>query len=169
MRKQQTPAELGFTHYDVKRLSKAMKSCGDKRTYLRLQSVLLTAQGVAPTTIAALTGSCLKSIYNHVHCYLSTHQADSLTDTYRSGRPPTASCITNKTIQLALQQNPLKAGYHTTVWTVSLLAHYLNEQYSCAISERTLRRRMKAMGLRFKRPRYVYAEKDPNKAQKKGR
>jgi len=159
---------MGFTHWDVKRLSKAMKSCKDKRTYLRLRSVLWIAQGIAPTTIVALTGSCLKSIYNHVHCYLSTHQTDALTDTCRSGRPLTAGCITNKRIQVALQQNPLQSGYHTNVWTVSLLAHYLNEKYNCVISERTLRRRMKAMGLRFKRPRYVYAEKDPNKTQKKG-
>ena len=145
-----------------------MKSCKDKRTYLRLQSILWTAQGVAATTIAVLTGSCLKSIYNHTHCYLSTHQVALLTDTFRSGRPLTASCITINRIELALQRDPLKLGYHTNVWTVSLLAHYLNEKYSCSISERTLRRRMKAMGLRFKRPRYVYAEKDPNKAQKKG-
>jgi hypothetical protein len=68
MRKQQTPADLGFTHWDVKRLSKAMKSCKDKRAYLRLRSVLWTAQGIAPTTMVALTGSCLKRIYNHVHC-----------------------------------------------------------------------------------------------------
>jgi hypothetical protein len=70
---------------------------------------------------------------------------------------------------VALQQNPLPSGYPTNVWIVSLPAHYVNEKYNCVISERTLRRRMKAMGLRFKRPRwYVYAEKDPGKTQKKG-
>jgi transposase len=145
-----------------------MKSCRDKRTCLRMQYVLWTAQGVAATTIAELTGSCLKSIYNHVHCYLNTHQANSLTDTWRSGRPLTAACITDKRIQVALQQNPLQSGYHTNIWAKSLLVHYLNNKYKCVISESTLRRRMKAMGLRFKRPRYVCAEKDPEKAKKRG-
>ncbi len=39
----------------------------------------------------------------------------------------------------------------------------------CSISARTLRRRMKEIGLRCKRPRYVYSEKEPHRAQKKGR
>jgi hypothetical protein len=59
-------------------------------------------------------------------------------------------------------------GYHTTVWTVKVLAQHLSLSYGCEIRPFTLYRRMKAMGLRSKRPRYVYSEKDPNRTQKKG-
>ena len=51
---------------------------------------------------------------------------------------------------------------------VALLAQHLGRRYGCPIAARTLRRRMRALGLRWKRPRYVYAERDPHRAQKKG-
>lgn len=62
----------------------------------------------------------------------------------------------------------MRLGYHATGWTVSLLADHLQTKYGGALSARTLRRRMWDLDLRWKRPRYVYATKDPNRAQKKG-
>jgi len=62
----------------------------------------------------------------------------------------------------------MRLGYNATGWTVSLLADRLQNRYGCAISARTLRRRMRDLDLRWKRPRYVYATKDPHRAQKKG-
>lgn len=168
MRIQRTPSELGFNHQDLERLRKEMKVAEDKRYYQRLQTVLAIAEGMSATKICELTGSSLKSIYNYVSSYLRTHQVASLLDEPRSGRPITAQAITDKRIKNALLRHPLKLGYQATSWTVAVLAAYLNEKYKCSISIDTLRRRMKEMGLRFKRPRYVYAEKDPNRAQKKG-
>ena len=168
MRKQKTPSELGFTHHDIRRLRHEMKVTENKRYYQRLQSVLAIAEGMSTSKICELTGSSLKSIYNYVNCYLSTHQVASLLDEPRSGRPITAPAITNSRIKNALLLHPLKLGYRATSWTVAVLAKHLTEKYKCPISIDTLRRRMKEMGLRFKRPRYVYVEKDPNRAQKKG-
>jgi transposase len=68
-----------------------------------------------------------------------------------------------------LKRSPLRLGYRTNVWTVELLADRLHQQYGCEISPHTLRRRMRALGLRCKRPRYVYSEKEPHLPQKKGR
>lgn len=68
-----------------------------------------------------------------------------------------------------LRRVPSSLGYRTGVWTVDLLAAHLSVRYRCAISPRTLRRRMRALGLRCKRPRYVYSEKEPHVRQKKGR
>lgn len=168
MRKQKVPAEMGFTHHDQSRIAHSMKSCNDKRAYRRLQVVWWIVQGIPVKKVAALSGSCLKTIYNYIQLYLSTHQVASLFDAYRSGRPFSAAGITDKRIMTALRCSPLKAGYHTNVWTVASLADYLNKKHQCSIAERTLRRRMKAIGLRFKRPKYVYAQKDPNRTQKKG-
>jgi transposase len=62
----------------------------------------------------------------------------------------------------------MRLGYRATGWTVALLADHLQHKYACSISPRTLRRRMRDLDLRWKRPRYVYATKDPNRVQKKG-
>jgi transposase len=81
----------------------------------------------------------------------------------------TAAQITKAHILRELARNPLKLGYNTTIWTVPLLASHLSERFDAQITPRTLRRKMKEVGLRWKRPRYVYVTKDPNRDQKKGR
>ena len=80
-----------------------------------------------------------------------------------------AAEITGQRILEELARSPLELGYRTNVWTVELLAGHLGRRYECSISPRTLRRRMRQVGLRCKRPRYVYSEKEPHLAQKKGR
>lgn len=100
--------------------------------------------------------------------YLKHHQVADLDDTPRTGRPRAAGAITEARLLRELARDPLKLGYNTTVWTAALLAHHLSQRYGAQITPRTLRRRMKELGLRWKRPRYVYATKDPHRAQKKG-
>ncbi len=169
MQKQGSPPVVGFDRYDKGRLQRALKKVWDKRTFLRLRAVLLVAQGMPVYTVAKLLGRTARAIYYWVDAYLNTHNPRDLMEAPRSGRPPIAEALTEEHILSALQENPLHLGYRTTVWTVALLATHLNHCYGTAISPRTLRRRMKLAGLRFKRPRYVYSEKDPNRAQKKGR
>lgn len=168
MRKQETLNEVRFDHYDKRRLRQALKKVLDKRTFLRLRAVLLVAQGMAVYSVAKLLGRTARAIYYWVDTYLHTHDPDVLFDGPRSGRPAAAEAITEERILTAVKENPLHLGYHSTVWTVALLADYLNGRYGSDITPRTLRRRMKQAGLRFKRPRYVYSEKDPHRAQKKG-
>jgi transposase len=141
----------------------------DKRTFLRLKAVWLFAGGMKITQIAKIADKSRQIIYQWINSYLATHQADALKDADRTGRPASAPCITDKRIMTELKRNPMKLGYAANVWTVALLAQHLSQRYHCDIHVDTLRRRMKQIGLRCKRPRYVYAEKDPNRAQKKGR
>ena len=51
---------------------------------------------------------------------------------------------------------------------MALLARHLSSRLRVAIGPRTLRRRMREAGLRWKRPRYVYHLRDPHAPQKKG-
>ena len=168
MGKQNSPAVFAFDRYDKRRLESALESVSDKRTFLRLKAVLLTAQGMNIQSVAKLLGKTPRAIYYWVQAYLKSHSPGDLFDAPRSGRPVAAREITDERILTVLKQNPLHLGYNTSVWTVALLAEHLNIRYGSSIAPRTLRRRMKAIGLRFKRPRYVYSEKDPHRAQKKG-
>lgn len=169
MRNSRSASELGFSHHDKVRLQKAMQTVGDKRTFLRLKAVWLFASGMKITQIASIADKSRQIIYQWINAYLTTHQPDALKDGHRSGRPASALCITDKRIRRELKRNPMQLGYASNVWTVALLAQHLSWLYHCDIHADTLRRRMKQIGLRCKRPRYVYAEKDPNRAQKKGR
>src|SRR5918996_1196676 len=66
------------------------------------------------------------------------------------GRPPKSP----GRISCGNLRDPLKLGYNTTIWTVPLLASHLSRRYDAQITPRTLRRRMKEVGLRWERPRY---------------
>ena len=168
MRKSKGPSELGFTEHDKTRLYTAMQFVKDKRTFLRIKSVWLFSDGMKVSAIAAIVDKSRRTIYEWINCYLQHHQPAALQDEDKPGRPCSAPAITDKRIVAELKRNPLKLGYATNVWTVALLAKQLAHRYDCAIHPATLRRCMKKIGLRCKRPRYVYSEKDPNRAQKKG-
>ena len=169
MRTPADPSELGFNHHDRQRLARALNQTKEMRLFRRLQAVLLVAEGHGVAEVAHITGLGQSSIYYLRDRYLQTHQVSSLMERTRSGRPPSARPVTEARILRELQRQPLKLGYRTGVWTVELLAEHLSQQYQCSISARTLRRRMRQIGLRCKRPRYVYSEKEPHRAQKKGR
>jgi transposase len=169
MRKPTTPTDLGFTARDRQQLSRALADAPQARVFRRLQAVLLIAQGYTAPVSAQITGLSLRSVYHLVKRFLADHQIGVLLDQSRSGRPAIASKITPARILAELKRSPLRLGYRTNVWTVELLADRLGQQYACDISPHTLRRRMRALGLRCKRPRYVYSEKEPHRPQKKGR
>jgi transposase len=169
MRTQKSPAAFGFDRYDKGRLQNALNHVRDKRTYVRIQALLLIADGEDIIAVAKLFNCSVQIIYRWIQLYMQSHHPKDLFDVPRSGRPHSAPAITTELILQEIKQNPLPLGYHTTTWTVALLAAHLKTKYGCQIAARTLRRRMKQAGLRFKRPRYVYSEKDPHRAQKKGR
>ncbi len=168
MRRTKSASERGFDRYDKHRLTRALQGVADIRTYRRIEAILLVAQGRTVPEAAQITGTRPWSVYRWVRAYLHTHCPDRLQDAPRSGRPPVATPITDARLVREFRRDPMRLGYRATGWTVSLLADHLQQRYGCAISPRTLRRRMRDLDLRWKRPRYVYATKDPNRAQKKG-
>jgi len=168
MRTVKSPVELGFNRYDKLRLKQAVKQAANNRTFQRGPAVLLVAQGRAINEVAPIAGVSLQTVYNWVNLYLASHQVAALEDLPRSGRPLTAKPLTSARLLREVRRSPLRLGYRTTVWTVQLLARHLSRLYHCSLSAYTLRRRRKAIGLRCKRPRYCYAEKEPHRAQKKG-
>ena len=161
--------KTGFKRSDIPALQKAMAATNDRRTYQRMEGVLLVAEGRNVSWVATHLQKSRQIVYQWLGVFFRTHDPYSLQDAPKSGRPLAAQAITEKRILQALDQSPLALGYRAGGWTVGLLAQYLTKRYQCVIAPHTLRRRMKQLGLRYKRPRYVYEEKDPNRVQKKGR
>lgn len=169
MRKETRSEPPKFTARDLRRLESALRQARDARLYRRLQAVLLVARGAAASEVAATVGASRQSIYNWLAQYATARRAESLRDGTRAGRPRSAAELTRELLLAELARDPLALGYSTRVWTVALLATHLRERCGCSVTARTLRRRMREAGLRWKRPRYVLSERDPHAAQKKGR
>ena len=85
------------------------------------------------------------------------------------GQPPGFTTLTRQLLLGELAKNPLRLGYAAANWTAPLLARHFQGRWQVPISTRTLRRRLHAAGLRWKRPRYVFAAPAENLPQKKGR
>jgi transposase len=139
----------------------------DVRVYRRIQALLLVAEDRTLAEAAEVTGMSRPAVYFWLERYLKSRRVEALRDAPRSGRPPVAARITAELIFQELSCLPSDWGYSTHTWTVALLATHLERRYGCVIHPDTLRRRMRAMGLRWKRPRYVYSRKAPHLPQKK--
>jgi transposase len=168
MRRARTPTDLGFDQHDRQRLAQFLRTATDVRLYRRAQAVLLVARGLPVPEVACTVGAKANAVYDWVRRYRRTRRPEDLADAPRSGRPRAAARITDARITREFRRDPLRLGYNATGWTVPLLAEHLGRRYDCPVTGRTLRRRMRALGLRWKRPRYVSADRDPHRAQKKG-
>lgn len=157
-----------LTTDDAQVLRLFSKQVNDKRTYVRVLCLCLLAEGYCLTTVSQDLQISRREIYRLLHRYLDRRNPAYLQDLPRSGRPPVAQQLTPERILAALKKDPRKQGFTHNAWTVALLAQYLNGRYGTKVSEATLRRRLHTLGLRYKLPKYVYEEKDPNRTQKKG-
>lgn len=140
----------------------------DKRTFIRMHAVDLVCEGKSISEVALLLYKSRQAVYNWVQAFLQSHDPLSLCEAPRSGRPQASTLVTKERIVVALNKDPRSVGYAANAWTVKTLAHYLGRRYRTSITIDTLRRRMRQVGFRYKRPRYVYEEKPLHVTQKKG-
>ena len=155
--------------HDRRRLDAALGRAGDARTFRRVQAVLLVCEGRSVSEAARVTRQTRQSVHNALRRYLRARDALDLADAPRPGRPRSAAPITAAArIAREYGRDPLRLGYMATEWTVPLLAGHLSRRYGCAITARTLRRRMGDLGLAWKRPRHVSHLRDPDGRRKKG-
>jgi transposase len=168
MRPARSPAELGFTGYDRRRLQRALRHVQDARQFRRLLAVKLLAEGKGVGEVSQLTCLSRPIVYRWLRRYLSVRKVTALADLPRRGRPRAAPALTAELLMEEVRRSPREVGYASNGWTVTLLATHLHRKFGIKISEHTLRRRMHAARLRWKRPRHVYATKAPYLPQKKG-
>ena len=158
-----------FSWYDRRRLRRALAEARTARLFRRVQSVLRVAEGYSVAEAARLSGVDRTSVHRWVGTYLCRHVVADLYDLPRSGRPREADDLDAERLEFLLEQDPRTVGYQATSWTVPLWATYVRDEYGCVLSERTLRRRLRECGWRWKRPRPRYQERAQYVAQKKGR
>jgi transposase len=164
--------DLALSVAERRRLRAAMRKAVTARLYRRLQAVLLAGEGRPAKEVAAITGASVRS----VQCWCRAWRRSAvrrrpeqvLAEKPHRGRPVGVSALSCQRLLAELAKDPLALGYAATNWTVPLLARHL-QRLGLPIHARTLRRRLHAAGLRWKRPRYVFALPEPNLAQKKGR
>jgi len=158
---------LGLSRSERGAVESALKTTRDRRHWVRLRGVLLAAAGVPIAEICRDLGCVPSSVYDWLAHWRRTRDPAALADAPRSGQPPVLTAAHRARLEQLLGEPPDAYGYKTIGWTVPLLAVHFAEVEHVPVSETTLRRVLHVLGYRWKRPRYVLARRDPERAGKK--
>jgi len=127
--------------------------------------VIMSAEGHSPIKIAEI----LKRNPHTVRKWLKQYDKegeDGLQRQYSPGRPNDARKHVQNAIEEILENSPIEFDYQESLWTVSLMVHYLNRQKNLTVSEDTVLRALKDMGYTYKRPGKRVGDNAPTKEEK---
>jgi len=152
-------------------LQRLVRSSTDARQVRRAQVLLWVDAQISVNEVARRIGYTRQAVYAIVQRYRDRQHlpvAERLQDQPRMGRPATKRDRTRQVIQTLLIQSPARYHYRSPVWTVPLLRKQVQRRLKGAVSARTVRRALHDLRHRFKRPRYIFAQRPPTWRQVKG-
>jgi transposase len=147
-------------------LEEAAAHARQTRTWKRYRALLLLGDGQTFRQVAQTLGCAESSIYGWV-AHWRKEGIDRLAEGPHPGRARRLTAAADQQLQTLLESDPHASGYAATGWTVPLLRTELAKQ-GWVVADRTLRRTLKRLGYRWKRPQYVLGRPDPAYAVKKG-
>jgi transposase len=136
------------------------------RTWKRYQALLLLADGQTIAQVSTALTCGQSTIYRWVARW-RTAGVRSLAEGPHPGRAHRLEPPAEARLQALLGSDPQTYGSHATGWTVPLLLGEL-ARHGWVVADRTLRRTLKRLGYRWKRPQYVLGRPDPAYAEKRG-
>jgi len=146
-------------------LAEATRGARRTRQWRRYRAVALVAAGHRPGEVAAALGVALSSVYNWLAAWRRAGLA-GLAEGAHPGMARRFGAAGERWLDATLASDPQARGYASTGWTVPLLQREA-AQAGYAASAQTLRRAIRRLGWRWKRPKYVLGRPDPDYTQKK--
>jgi transposase len=136
------------------------------RTWKRYRALLLLGDGLRMQQVAQTLGCGQSTIYRWVAIWRA-EGVEHLAEGAHPGRTRRLDAGADARLQVLLGSDPQTHGHHSTGWTVPLLLSELAAG-GWVVHEHTLRRTLKRLGYRWKRPQYVLGRPDPTYPEKKG-
>jgi transposase len=164
-------ARISLTDRQRQELQQLARRGRDARVVRRAQGLLWLDQGEHPIAVAQRLGVTRESIYAWLRRLQHSGAgplAKKLIEQPRSGRPPAKRQAVEELVGQVMDAQPSQYRYRAEGWTAALLRHHLKAAQGMEVSVATVRRCLKGMGYRWKRPRYVLARRDPFWRQAKG-
>jgi transposase len=157
---------IELNEQDWRALEQAQAGERRVRHWRRYQAIRLLAQGQGPRAVAVALGCRLSSVYNWLTAW-KRDGAAGLVEARHGGRPRRLVARAEPALEALLTSDPQAHGEQATGWTVPLLQTHL-AQAGFPVSDHTLRRTLRRLGWRWKRPRYELGRPDPADEAKKG-
>jgi transposase len=154
-----------------KTLKRVAQSGSKGREVRRAQALLWLDQGENVTTVARRLGLSRRAIYKIVQRYQARRRESveqRVSDRPHLGRPARKRTQAMDMVGELLSHPPGQYGYRELVWTTPMLRCQIQRRFQQPVSQRTVRRALRALRQRYKRPRYVLARRSPTWRQAKG-
>ena len=134
----------------------------------RCRAILWSAEGKTVPQIAELLDVHRTTAQRWVKDY-QRFGLDGLDIGKRTGRPPKVDQEVEAVISIAVRANPRDLGYPFTRWTaVTMTAHVARETH-VHVHPETIRRAMKRLNLRYKRPKLSLTHRQDKAARRKAK
>jgi transposase len=132
------------------------------RLRTRAQMILLAAeQGLRVPQIAAIVREREATVLRWLKRYLA-EGLEGLHDAPRPGRPAEMTETYRAALLAAVRWQPRSLGLPFSLWTLQRLVDYLAEHTSVRVSDETVRRALKQMGIVLSRPQHQISSPDPD-------
>lgn len=157
--------------HDRDELRLVVRSTSNADVVRRAQALLWLDEQQPVRTVAAELGVARQTIYNWCERFEARAPAplpERLQDQPRTGRPSTQRAIVLEWLPQLLASNPPAYGFRARHWTAGALRCVIERRSHQPIGLATVRRGLRQLGHRYKRPRYVLARRDPHWRQAKG-
>jgi transposase len=126
---------------------------GSVRQWKRYQAILLLDEGMTPREVAAALACSLSSVYNWAAAWRHSGLA-GLVEEPHGGRHRALDGPGERLLTELLEATPEAYGHDAVGWTVPLLQRHL-ERSGYAVQDRTVRRMLRRLGWRWRRPTYL--------------
>lgn len=156
---------------EVASLEKLVTSTPDARQLKRAQALLWLTDGKGVEDVARLLRVKRQTVYNWIARFearAGQTLEERLSDSPRTGRPPTALEIIDPLIDEVIEKDPRDFGYCSTIWTAPLLRRYLSEEHQIEVCTKSIGLAIARVRIVWKRPRHTLALQAANWQQTKG-
>jgi transposase len=156
---------------EAARLEKFVAATPDAKQLKRAQALLWLSKGESAEEVARRLLVTRQSIYNWIERFEARADLtleERLADGLRTGRPRTALEIIDPLINEVIDQDPRQFGYRSSIWTASLLQHYIKDEHQIEVSTKSVSLAIDRLRIVWKRPRHKLALQADNWRHAKG-
>lgn len=160
-----------INHRVRKKLQTIVRADRDADKVRRAEAILWLDEGVTVTEIAKRLQVQRGTIYNWVTRFHERSGGDMdyrLAADASPGRPSEKRELVKRITSQILGKSPIDFGFCSHAWSSMLIHKLILKQENMDISLLTVRRALRELNLRFKRPRYSLARRSPTWQQAKG-
>lgn len=153
------------------RLRGIARGSRNARQVRRAQALLWLHEEYSAQTVADRLGMSRQTVQRWKKQYQERAQDSVLTriqEGQHTGRVPEQLKLAQKEIERVWRRDPRRYGFRACNWTVPMLRCLIDRHAKTSVSRSTVRRALRSLHYRYKRPRLTLARRSPTWRQEKG-